>query len=47
MKAKEFGFGDALPAFPDMTILDAVKIIQANERGRQGKLRAKYMRDIK
>ncbi|KAI8929927.1 hypothetical protein BC831DRAFT_441619 [Entophlyctis helioformis] len=47
LSAKEFGFGDIVSAFPEMTVAEAVRIIQTNERGRQGKLRAKYMRDIK
>eukprot|EP00842_Homolaphlyctis_polyrhiza_P001543 jgi/Hompol1/238/HPOL_000387-RA len=47
LNAKEFGFGDMVPMFPEMSQSDAIRIIQCNERGRQGKLRAKYMRDIK
>ncbi|KND02216.1 uncharacterized protein SPPG_02701 [Spizellomyces punctatus DAOM BR117] len=45
--AKEFGFGEAVPPFPPLKISEAIRIIQINERGRQGRLRAKYMRDIK
>ncbi|XJO74629.1 hypothetical protein BDV3_005425 [Batrachochytrium dendrobatidis] len=47
LSAKPFGFGESAQKFPEMSILEAIKIIQINERGRQGKLRAKYMRDIK
>ncbi|KAL2917952.1 COPII coat Sec23p-Sfb3p heterodimer component [Polyrhizophydium stewartii] len=47
LSAKEFGFGDVVQMFPEMSVAEAVKIIQIHERGRQGKLRAKYMRDIK
>ncbi|KAJ3375689.1 Dynein regulatory complex protein 11 [Allomyces arbusculus] len=34
-------------AFPEMTIEEAVLTLQRNERGRQGRIRAKYMRDIR
>ncbi|KAJ3030613.1 UNVERIFIED_CONTAM: Dynein regulatory complex protein 11 [Siphonaria sp. JEL0065] len=45
--ARDVSLGDAVPIFPDITPADAIKMIQINERGRQGRLRAKYMRDIK
>lgn len=31
----------------DLTLSDAIKIFQINERGRQGYIRAKYMDDLK
>ncbi|KAI9190051.1 hypothetical protein H9P43_001484 [Blastocladiella emersonii ATCC 22665] len=34
-------------AFPELTVEEAVAILQRNERGRQGRIRAKYMRDIR
>ena len=40
-------FGQSQTAFPPMSLLDAVQLIQINERGRQGKSRAKYMKDIR
>ncbi|KAJ3116840.1 Dynein regulatory complex protein 11 [Phlyctochytrium bullatum] len=45
--AKEFGAGEQPAIFPEIPITDAVKIIQICERARQGRLRAKYMREIK
>ena len=45
--ARDLHFGDAPSIYPNMSIEEAVKIIQINERGRQGKLRAKYMADIR
>jgi hypothetical protein len=33
--------------FPDFSLEESVKIIQNNERGRQGMLRAKYMKDLR
>ncbi|KAJ3254876.1 Dynein regulatory complex protein 11 [Boothiomyces macroporosus] len=47
LNAKDFSFGSNVQLFPELTVLDAIKIIQINERGRQGNLRAKYMREIK
>ncbi|KAJ3321918.1 Dynein regulatory complex protein 11 [Boothiomyces sp. JEL0866] len=47
LNAKDFSFGSTVQLFPELTVLDAIKIIQINERGRQGNLRAKYMREIK
>lgn len=44
-KAKAFPSASTL--FPDLTINDAITILQKAERGRQGKLRAKYMRDLR
>ena len=40
-------FGDKQVIFPEMSIEEAVKVLQINERGRQGRLRAKYMADIR
>ncbi|ORZ39517.1 hypothetical protein BCR44DRAFT_74550 [Catenaria anguillulae PL171] len=34
-------------AFPELTLEEAILILQRNERGRQGRIRAKYMRDIR
>lgn len=31
---------------PDISLLDAIRIVQVNERGRQGKVRAAFMEDI-
>ncbi|KAI9336953.1 hypothetical protein BDR26DRAFT_864270 [Obelidium mucronatum] len=45
--ARDVSLGDSVPIFPDISPADAIKMIQINERGRQGRLRAKYMRDIK
>ncbi|KAJ3076108.1 Dynein regulatory complex protein 11 [Podochytrium sp. JEL0797] len=45
--ARDVSLGDSVPIFPTITVPDAIKMIQVNERGRQGRLRAKYMRDIK
>ncbi|KAJ3318253.1 Dynein regulatory complex protein 11 [Blyttiomyces sp. JEL0837] len=45
--AREITAGEVNIVFPEIKLADAVRIIQINERGRQGKLRAKYMRDIK
>ncbi|KAJ3140041.1 Dynein regulatory complex protein 11 [Physocladia obscura] len=45
--ARDVSLGDTVPVFPEITVTDAIKMIQINERGRQGRLRAKYMRDIK
>lgn len=45
--AKEIGAGEAPVVFPEIKISEAIKMIQIHERGRQGKLRAKYMRDIR
>ncbi len=45
--ARDLLFGENLSIFPAMSQEEAVKIIQVNERGRQGKLRAKYMADIR
>jgi hypothetical protein len=45
--ARDLTFGDGQAIFPDMSLEEAVRIIQINERGRQGKLRAKYMADIR
>ncbi|KAJ3302620.1 Dynein regulatory complex protein 11 [Kappamyces sp. JEL0829] len=47
MNAKDFSFGATNSLFPDFSLDAAIKIIQNNERGRQGKLRAKYMRDLR
>ncbi|KAJ1511431.1 Dynein regulatory complex protein 11, partial [Coelomomyces lativittatus] len=44
--AKEIGPENKI-VFPILTIEDAVLIIQRNERGRQGSIRAKYMKDLK
>ncbi len=46
LNAKVFG-QDQPPLFPDIKLSDAIRMIQLNERGRQGQLRAKYMRDIR
>lgn len=46
MNAKVFG-QDQPPLFPEIKLSDAIRMIQLNERGRQGQLRAKYMRDIR
>ncbi|KAJ1557701.1 Dynein regulatory complex protein 11, partial [Nowakowskiella sp. JEL0078] len=46
LNAKQLGFGESGSIFPEMKREEAVQIIQIAERGRQGKLRAKYMRDI-
>jgi hypothetical protein len=45
--AKDFSFGSSNSLFPEMTIQDAIRMIQRNERGRQGNVRAKYMREIR
>ncbi|KAJ3192126.1 Dynein regulatory complex protein 11 [Irineochytrium annulatum] len=45
--AKELQFGDQVPIFPEIKVADAVRMIQIAERARQGRLRAKYMREIK
>ncbi|KAI8895101.1 hypothetical protein BC833DRAFT_602431 [Globomyces pollinis-pini] len=47
LNAKDLAFGNTQALFPELSLTDAIKIIQINERGRQGKLRAKYMQDIK
>jgi hypothetical protein len=47
LQAKDFSFGTTNSLFLEVNLADAVKIIQTNERARQGNLRAKYMRDIK
>ncbi|KAI8910375.1 P-loop containing nucleoside triphosphate hydrolase protein, partial [Gorgonomyces haynaldii] len=47
LNAKDFSFGKVDPFAQELSIIDAVQIIQISERGRQGKLRAKYMRDIR
>ena len=47
MGAKVFVYGENVPAFVDFTKEEAIRILQINERGRQGKMRAKYMKDIK
>ncbi|KAJ2995938.1 Dynein regulatory complex protein 11 [Globomyces sp. JEL0801] len=47
LNAKDLAFGNTQALFPELSLADAIKIIQINERGRQGKLRAKYMQDIK
>ncbi len=31
----------------DLSLSDAIKVFQINERGRQGYIRAKYMDDLK
>lgn len=46
LNAKVFG-QDQPPLFPEIKLSDAIRMIQLNERGRQGQLRAKYMRDIR
>jgi hypothetical protein len=46
-EAKDFAFGRSNPYSQEITIAEAILIVQRNERGRQGKLRAKYMSDIK
>ncbi|KAI9222215.1 hypothetical protein BC828DRAFT_378962 [Blastocladiella britannica] len=38
---------DSKVAFPELSLDQAVALLQRNERGRQGRIRAKYMRDIK
>ncbi|KAI8853325.1 hypothetical protein BC829DRAFT_6699 [Chytridium lagenaria] len=45
--AKELGAGEQASIFPDIPLSEAIKIIQVCERARQGRLRAKYMREIK
>ena len=45
--ARDFLFGENLDIFPIMSQEEAIKIIQLNERGRQGKMRAKYMADVR
>ena len=45
--AKTVGGSESLVNFPALNISEAVRIIQINERGRQGKLRAHYMRALK
>ncbi|KAJ3249433.1 Dynein regulatory complex protein 11 [Chytriomyces hyalinus] len=45
--ARPSSMGDTNPIFPVISVNDAIKMLQINERGRQGRLRAKYMRDIK
>ena len=45
--ARDLLFGENRDIFPLMSQEEAIKIIQVNERGRQGKLRAKYMADIR
>ena len=45
--ARDLTFGDTQVVFPEMSIEEAVKVLQINERGRQGRLRAKYMADIR
>jgi hypothetical protein len=45
--ARDLLFGENMEIFPSMTLDEAIKIIQLNERGRQGKVRAKYMADIR
>ncbi|KAJ3092088.1 Dynein regulatory complex protein 11 [Quaeritorhiza haematococci] len=47
LNAKQLGDDEKVPLFPVMNLVDAIRTIQINERGRQGQLRAKYMRDIK
>ncbi|KAJ3074838.1 Dynein regulatory complex protein 11 [Rhizoclosmatium hyalinum] len=39
--ARDVSLGDSVRVFPEITTLDAIKMIQINERGRQGRLRAK------
>jgi hypothetical protein len=46
-QAKDFLFGSQYSHFQELSIADAVKMLQRNERGRQGNQRAKYMREIK
>lgn len=45
--ARDLMFGENMSIFPAMSQEEAIKILQLNERGRQGKLRAKYMADIR
>ena len=45
--ARDLNFGDKPPVFPEISLEDAIKIIQINERGKQGKIRAKYMANIR
>ncbi len=47
MNAKDFAFGQVNYLFPEPTLEEAVRIIQNNERGRHGRLRAKYMKDLR
>jgi hypothetical protein len=47
MGAKDFSFGCPNLLFPELTLAESIKIIQTAERARQGKLRAKYMSDIR
>ncbi|KAI9193720.1 uncharacterized protein BJ171DRAFT_447074 [Polychytrium aggregatum] len=47
LNARTLGAGEGPVLFPEYKMSEAVRMIQVNERGRQGKLRAKYMRDLK
>ncbi|TPX33247.1 hypothetical protein SmJEL517_g03843 [Synchytrium microbalum] len=47
LSAKTFGATEITPLFPAMSVDEAVGLIQKNERGRQGRLRAKHMREIR
>lgn len=45
--AKTFQFGNEPRPGDEITFQEAIRIVQANERGRQGKIRAKFMADLK
>ncbi|KAJ3219263.1 Dynein regulatory complex protein 11 [Dinochytrium kinnereticum] len=47
LDAKELGAGEQAAIFPEIPLSEAIRIIQIAERARQGRLRAKYMREIK
>lgn len=46
LNAKPFSL-ERPPLFNEIKLFDAIKMIQVSERGRQGQLRAKYMKDIR
>ncbi|KAL7754316.1 hypothetical protein RI367_000297 [Sorochytrium milnesiophthora] len=47
LKAKTVGETGVRLSFPELSLEQAVQIIQISERGRQGRMRAKYMKDIR
>ncbi len=47
LDARPFAFDEKLPPEIHLDQSEAIRVIQAFERGRQGKLRAKHMLDLK
>lgn len=47
LNAKFFASDEQIVIEHPLTLLDAIRIIQIHEKGRQGKLRAQYLRDLR